>query len=237
MLQVKNNSPFMPHLTVLPDKDGIDTLLITVKGTFALGEKVTVHPKQVPVVPADQHYDDPNTTSIKVPSDVSLPKPAADLLLLGHAYAPGGEATSCEVSLRLGTGVKTIRAVGNRTWVGGLLGMKASPPQAFDKIPLTWERAFGGRDVHPKNPEKKAAEERNPAGRGFYHFSAPIEGTLLPNLEPVAKAYRGYRDRVDPACFAPLAGGWQPRGAVEGSTPCKLLVTFNKYGNLPLYLL
>ncbi len=217
MLQVKNKSQFKVHITVVPDKEGVDTLLIAVKGTFAIGEKVTIHPSQVAVAPADVYYGDPDSSSIKTPSDVSLPKPAVDFLLLGHAYTPGGQATQVDVSMRLGTGVKKIRAVGNRTWGSGIFGSKASPPQPFDKIPLTWECAFGGINVHPKSPEKKKSEERNPAGKGFHHFGPPKEGTPLPNLEPLHDAYRSWKDRPDPVCFAPIAGGWLPRRTFAGT--------------------
>jgi hypothetical protein len=217
VLQVNNKSLFKAHLTVLPDREGVDTLLVTVKGTFTLGEKIAVDPRQVPVRAADECYGDPAATSIKHLSDVSLPKPAVDLLVVGHAYAPGGSATEVDVTLRLGTGSKTIHVIGDRAWTDGLLGMKPTPPKPFEKIPLTWERAFGGRDIHPKQPDRKKAEERNPAGRGFHHFQAPAEGIPLPNLHPPGQHYRGWKDRPDPICFAPISPGWLPRRSFAGT--------------------
>jgi hypothetical protein len=218
MLQIKNNSPFKAHLTVLPDKAGVDTLIVTVKGTFLLGgEKVVVHPKQIPVAQADVPHGDPAKTSIKTLGEVSLPKPATDLVMFGHAYAPGGSATQVDVTLRIGTGAKVIRVFGDRTWTAGLLGSKPTPPQPFAKIPLIWERAFGGLDINPKNPEQMKGEDRNPVGKGFHHFTAPPEGTPLPNLEDPNSPYRGWRDRPEPKCFAPIGPGWLPRRGFAGT--------------------
>ena len=58
MLQFRNETPFVGSLTVMPDADGIDTLIAVVKGTFTLGAEPQLAPEQVPVTPAAEYWGD-----------------------------------------------------------------------------------------------------------------------------------------------------------------------------------
>src|SRR2546430_3687510 len=101
-------------------------------------------------------------------SDLGLVKPATDVLLAGHAYANGGSSDKgVDVRLSIGTVRKTVRVFGDRVWDSGLLGARISPPQPFEKIPLIWERAFGGFDRTDGESPKVDSESRNPVGAGF----------------------------------------------------------------------
>ena len=97
MLQVTNSTPFAATLMVLPDVAGIDTVYAVVKGTFAIGARLTPADEQLPVTMADQHYADPATTNIRAPSDVCLGKPGTDVVLIGSAWSPdpGPPADRC----------------------------------------------------------------------------------------------------------------------------------------------
>ncbi len=218
MLQLKNRTKFKAMIMMAPDAQGVETLFAIVKGTFDVTPAgVKLAEAQLPIVPADEHYGDPAASSVKVPSDVSLIKPAADVLLIGHAYAPGGKAAHIDVSMRVGGMSRVLRVTGNRKWSSGLLGAKASDPEPFDKMPLTWERAFGGVDADPEKPEVKKAEERNPVGAGFRFLRKTLDGTKLPNVEDPAKLVRGWQDRPVPAGTAPVAASWQPRRGFAGT--------------------
>ena len=75
---------------------------------------------------------------------------------------------------RVGTLEKTVHVSGERTWfkrIGGGIGTER--PEPFERIPLVYERAFGGWDRTHAKPEKHTFEPRNPVGRGL---PAPVRG-------------------------------------------------------------
>ncbi len=84
MLQVKNETPFVPGLSVLPDLDGVDTLYVSVKATFEIGAQgVRVAEKQLPVVAADEPWGKPGESSVRYAGEVHPLKPATDVVLVG----------------------------------------------------------------------------------------------------------------------------------------------------------
>jgi hypothetical protein len=218
MLQFKNGTPFVGTIFLLPDPEGIDTLFTVVKGTFALnGGRVAIAEEQVPVALEEKYYGDPGSSSISVPSDVGLAKPGTDVLLIGHAHAPGGRAaTQVDVSLSIGQVRKTIRALGDRVWRAGAAGAEMSDPKPFTRMPLVWERAYGGSDRGKKGPLQDA---RNPVGTGYRvgDSERPLDGLALPNLEDPAALISGWKDKPVPACLAPIAPHWEPRRSYAGT--------------------
>src|SRR5690348_12995383 len=121
MLQLKNDTGLAATMFLSPDPDGVDTLYAVVKGTFALdapldaaGEPPLVA-EQLPVTVSPEYRGDPGTSSLKVASDIYLLKPATDVLLVGHARAPGGRPTSwMDVGLAVGPVRKAVRVFGDR---------------------------------------------------------------------------------------------------------------------------
>lgn len=220
MLQLSNPTPFKCSLAILPDENGIDCAYAVMKATFAVeNNRVSVAAEQQPVVPADQFRGDPATSSLSYAGDLGLPKPATDILLRGHAYAPNGSAPSCDVRVKVGTTEKQVRVFGNRVWDGGLFGLRMSDPEPFLKMPLTYELAFGGRDADPEKPDAVEYEPRNPVGRGLVPKAsrAPRKGIALPNLEDPKQLIAGPKDRPAPACFGPVCGHWEPRKSFAGT--------------------
>jgi hypothetical protein len=217
MLQFKNGTPFVGTIFLLPDPNGVDTLFTVVKGTFALNGGVRVAEEQVPVAVEDKFHGDAGSSSIRVASDVALTKPGTDVLLLGHAHSPGGRpATQTDVSLAIGPLRKTIRVFGDRVWRAGAGGADMSTPKPFTRMPLVWERAFGGFDRSKNGPVE---EPRNPVGTGFRlgDGERPLGGLRLPNLEDSAALITGWKDRPAPACLAPVASHWEPRRSYAGT--------------------
>ena len=149
-MQITSNTTGMQAgLTVSTDKDGRDHCVVVVKGTFIIGSdgKATAAVEQEPLVYADTHYGDPGSTCIKYECEFAPFKPRADVLVNGHAYAPQGKPVKeMSVSLEIGRTKKEVRVVGDRRWEGGLLGLKPSSPTPFVKMPLVYDRAFGGSD-------------------------------------------------------------------------------------------
>lgn len=220
MLQFHNRTPFAGCAVLLSDPDGIDTLYTAVKGTFSLVGKTIPADEQLPLVLADEFRGEPAETGLKAGSDVSLLKPGTDVLLDGHAYAPGGKAVEqVDVSLSIGPVRKTVRVLGDRAWHSGVFGARLPPPQPFELMPLVWERAFGGSDAEPGKAGRIEVEPCNPVGAGFRlpNGSKEVDGLQLPNLEDPRQLISSWKDRPAPAGFGPLCRHWEPRRSYAGT--------------------
>jgi hypothetical protein len=215
MLQLDNQTAFQAQIFVATDPDGIDCVVTVVKGTFTLDRQPETAGEQVPINLADEYYGKPGETSIRAPSDISLAKPGTDVLLHGHAYAPGGRATSMDVSLSVGKLHKTVRVFGDRAWSSDGVGHSISPPAPFERMPLVWERAYGGADEVDSALHQEA---RNPVGVGFRCRSSDyrLDGQPLPNLEDPDHLITNWKQSPPPACFAAVAPDWEPRRSLAG---------------------
>ena len=217
MLQLKNSTPFKASIMLLPDRSGIDTLFTVVKGTFSIGEKFGLAAEQLPVTLAHEHYGDPAATSIRAPSDVSIGKLGTDVLVTGSAWAPDGKPTwQMDVSVAVGPVSKTVRVFGDRAWdaSGAVATMAWVSP--FVRMPLVWERAFGGSDETEKG---SVAESRNPVGAGFRaaNGAKALGGMALPNIEDPGALIASWKDAPAPAAFAAVAEHWLPRRTYAGT--------------------
>jgi hypothetical protein len=111
-----------------------------------------------------------------------------------------------------------VVVVGERVWVRGAGGMVMTRPQAFEKIPLVWERAFGGWDRTAGTPERPHFEPRNPVGTGFRSHNGTFEeGVRLPNVEDPANRITSYGQVVPPAGFGFTSPNWAPRAGYAGT--------------------
>lgn len=222
MLQLKNSSPFVAQIAVLPDVRGIDTLYVTVKATFAMGGRLEVADPQPPVLLADEYWGEPGVSSLKYASDVHLTKPSTDVVLVGQAHAPGRKPVAqLDVSLAVGKRKKVVRVFGDREWRPGILIAPASmtKPAPFKTMPLVYERAFGGlHEIEGKKPEI-LFEPRNPVGSGFAgkRKGDELKGLPLPNLEDPADLVGGTKDQPAPAGFGFVAPAWEPRKSFAGT--------------------
>ena len=222
MLQFRNDTGLAGTIFLSPDPDGVDTVYAVVKGTFALGGlaewgELVPAAEQLPVAPAPEYHGDPAASSIRVPSDLGLVKPGTDVLLVGHAHAPGRRpAPYVDVALAVGPVHRQLRVFGDRVWTGGTLGATPSPPEPFERMPLVWERAFGGVE---QVGDLLHAETRNPVGTGFRASDSEQvpDGLPLPNLEDPEQPITSPKDQPAPTCFAPLAEHWEPRRSYAGT--------------------
>ena len=223
MLQVRNTTPFKVRILGAADPDGVESVYVIVKATYTIkpGGVLETAPaaEQLPIETVDQYRGQPQASSIKVPSDVTLIKPATDVLLLGSAHAPAGRSVvRMEVSLSVGRLQKTVAVIGDRVWDVGPLSVRASPPRPFIAMPLIWENAFGGVDA-PVGAKQPTADNRNPVGRGFRASGGgkALDGAPLPNIEDPCQLIRSWKDKPVPAGFAPLAPSWEPRRSFAGT--------------------
>src|SRR6185437_9615549 len=214
MLQIDNHTPFYAVLSVLPNRDAIDTLYVILKATLVLRPKLTLAREQLPVTLADEYYGDPTDSSLRATSEIHIGKPGTDVLLVGRAWGERGQAVrEAFVRVTVADRQKTIRVLGDRVWQSD---GSPSVPEPFEAMPLVWERAFGG--VHPLE-DRTLAEERNPIGVGFTgkRSAEELTGQPVPNLESPGEVIERQGQILTPVCFAPTAPQWLPRRTFAGT--------------------
>jgi hypothetical protein len=224
MWAITNNTPFAAERCWARDKDGAEVWLVAVRGTFSIGPDGSTWPaeEQDPVRMPPKYRGDPANSSLLADSDLNPTKRTTDVVLHGHAYAPGNEPTTqADVSLKVGTINKTLRAIGDRVFQRGLFGIGLSKAEPFAKLPIVYERAYGGTDIVSDDPRKHDWERRNPVGTGFATDVEHLLGKRAPNIEDPHSLYGMINRRPAPAGFGPIPGHWLPRLKFAGTYDAK----------------
>lgn len=170
--------------------DGVLRVTIVVKATFGLVPDATarlIAPAKL--VTRDRYCDGNPAGSLAAASEVAPYLPSVGVLVVGHAYGPGGStvpAVTARLALLRARVLldKTVHVFGDRS------AEKPGSPRPFQRMPLRYERAFGGPGV-----------DRNPIGTGAASGSAP------PNLVSPT-------DPRSPAGFGPIPVSWPARGGL-----------------------
>jgi hypothetical protein len=216
----ENKTPFQFQPLHLLDEQARPVFTALLKGTFAIGAdgRCTPAEEQLPInLDGELWGPDAATASYRYEPEVAFSKPATDVVLIGHACAPRGGTTEMTVGLRVGSVQKQAAVVGDRVWFKSLGQVAPSKPRAFDKIPLRWERAFGGWDRSHADPARHACDPCNPVGRGMRPGKLFEEGLRLPNIEDPQQPLRRFGDSSPPAGFGFVSPHWQPRAALAGT--------------------
>ena len=214
MLQLKNHTPFSAAFALFPNAQGIDTLYTMVKATFKIGPQWTLAENQSEPQQADVYWDKPENSSLRFASDYHIGKAGTDILMSGYAYAPQEQPVRVlDVNLSVGSLSKTLRVFGDRYWNRGLI----THPEPFTKMPLVYERAFGGADIH--NGIVRSNDERNPTGCGYAGERSVLDmdGVPLPNIECPHELISRHNDRPNLAGFAPVSPSWSTRAQYAGT--------------------
>lgn len=161
---------------------------VVVKATFGLvpdAQAVLVPPQEL--VTADTPFGKKPTASIRAASDLAPFRPRADVTVVGHACAPPGRpAPAMSVRLGIFRGApildKTLHVFGKRA------AKSPETPEPFDRMPLRYERAFGGW-----------LSKENPVGIGAEQNPAELPSVIDP------------RDPRRPAGFGPISCFWWDR--------------------------
>jgi hypothetical protein len=149
--------------------------------------------------------DGPDPTLLLTDADIYPFKLLTDVVVRGHLYPE--KKSYGHASVRVGDAVKSLVGYGDRKAYRAQDGhIVFTAPEAFDKIPLTYARAYGGRDARSEAkspwPLKRAAPHvdpkevdvaahspylyaRNRHGCGYLFEATPeaLEELRLPNLE------------------------------------------------------
>jgi hypothetical protein len=178
------------------------TYLLTVicKATLELRPNVCVlAPEQEPPFDVDSHWNDDPNRSVVVPSDRAPFKPRADVVLVGHAYAPRQQAArSITTRLVVGEIDKSIEVWCNRSARKQPGGQIAEGPR-LTQMPLTWERAAGG------------PESDNPVGLRFDAEPDQYGMVTIPNLQPPGAQVDQWGKTFAPIGYGPMAPQWPSR--------------------------
>jgi len=215
MWVVDNETPFAAERGWVRDRTGAEIWLVAVKCTFDIKPDGSTEPAadQAPVLRIPEYHGDPGLSSVKYDADLVLTKTTTDVLVIGHAWAPGGRpVTELEVGFRVGPVQKVLRVTGDRTWTAS--GVSSAAP--FVRMPLVYERAFGGVDRESKNSDRDW-DWRNPVGTGYAVARDHLAGVALPNVEYPSEIMNSWKDRPRPAGFGAIGGHWQPRVGLAGT--------------------
>lgn len=199
---------------------GAEVWLVAIKCTFDIlpDGNTCVATEQPPVMRVPEYIGDPGQSSLRYESDLILTKLTTDVLLNGHAYAPGARpATIVDVGFRVGPLIRVAKVFGDRLWRVQGLCAAMSERQPFIKMPLVWERAFGGWDKTSPNPKQQGWEPRNPVGTGFAVDESHLDGMLAPNIEDPKSIIQGWNDHPVPLGFGPIGPHWTPRSSFAGT--------------------
>ncbi|MCY1031919.1 DUF2169 domain-containing protein [Corallococcus sp. BB11-1] len=216
---LENLTPFTFETLYVTD-EALQPLLVTVvKATYELhGSGLRLAEEQAPLHHGGILQGGQEDSSYRYEPEVAFFKPATDVVLVGHAQAPSPDTRELKVALQVGPLRKVVQVFGERVWFKSLGQASMTRPQPFERIPLCYERAFGGWDRSHPEASRHAFEARNPVGVGFRahprHFE---EGLRLPNLEDPKTLLRSFGQVVAPAGFGFVSPHWHPRARLAGT--------------------
>jgi hypothetical protein len=217
-MDLRNLSPFSARAVVVPDRFGQEELLVLVKATYDVRSQTpTLHEEQEPVWLVDEYHGEPGRSSLRHGTDVAAEKPLTDVIFVGSAYAPSGGREYVDARLRVGPLDKRLRVFGDRFWRRTAGFLSATAPVPFQRMPVVWDRAFGGWDeTGSEGPEW---EPSNPVGVGFRGEESrmTLDGTPLPNVESPDDLITGPGDRSAPWGLSFVSPNWASRAQYAGT--------------------
>ena len=177
-------------------------LLVVCKATYLLTPGTSVlHEPQEDVNEEDNHWDDDPRRSVYSPCDLVPQKRGADVVLVGHAFAPNDvPVRSILTRLCVGEVDKAIEVFCDRHVTPS--GELREGPRV-SRVRLRYERAAGGPGT--TNPVGMRLDQKDTFG-----------AIKLPNLQPPGRHVTGASDLVEPIGYGPIAPAWPSREARLG---------------------
>jgi hypothetical protein len=167
------------------------TLTVVAKATYSLQQGQSVVAEDpAPILDRDRYRDEKPGGSVLAPTDLVPVKPRAEVMIVGHAFAPGKQpARSVLVRVAVGELDKRLEVCCERA-----MGQDGSIQEGtgFLRMPLMYERAAGGPGTW--NPVGVRTEARDTYGR-----------RVLPNVQIAGTAVKALADVIEPAGLGPVA--------------------------------
>ncbi len=203
--QIVNSTPFkLAPLTGQIDFPG-HSLTLIVRGAFRLKPGQIAVPAESQIFPEGSlpyEGDDDPVRPPRYESDFAFRKPRADILLVGHCHAPGGQPVRrLQVGLQVGEYSRRLEVFGKRFWFQERGAWKTTDEEPFTSLNLSYANSFGGPGF-----------EANPVGVGYTipkqrRSNAPLP---LPLIEAPEALLKSPDDVTEPAGYGPL-GKWYGR--------------------------
>jgi len=220
-----NRTDFSADMALLANEKGRDVLLVLVKSCYDIADdgRLSLSKKQAPICFEGKYVGEPGLSSLTIAPEANFDKLATDVVLVGHAYAPNGEPVSqFDVGLQVATLRQHICVLGDRVWqkrvtAKGLVTWVMTQPQPVTKMPLIYEKAFGGQDLTPADKKHQACEPRNLLGTGLIAKHSQLDEVALPNLEDPNQLIQSPSDRPQPMGMGFVSPDCQPRLGYSGT--------------------
>lgn len=221
LMELVNATKMQAAYTQGVDKDGRESLVVVVKGTFRIpfdGGEPEPAEEQRPLIMADTFAGEPGFSAPVYESDFAPIKPRCDVLLVGSAHAPKGKpVTKLPVGLMVGSLVKSFNVVGDRVWEVRGIAVNPGRPKPFLVMPITYDRAFGGLDNFHSDPAEHSAFMANPVGKGYRKHLIAIDGAPMPNTEEIDRPITTPKGNYRPMSFGVIGRNWLPRYPLAGT--------------------
>lgn len=200
---VQNSTPYAVAHKATSRRPPAPEIVLVVRGKFLIAADGTLQlpegrPLEVQGAPSGELFhpeDDEQAGECIHPSDLVDFKINAEVMLRGTCHAPkGAPVTQCGVHFGVGAWSKSLRVVGPRVWSLGA----PSEPQPFTAMPISYTKAFGGKDY-----------AANPVGVG-------IATNEVPSVEAAREPIQSRSEKYTPGGYGPIQRGWAPRAGKLG---------------------
>jgi len=210
-----------------------------VKGTFSIptenGAVCRLASEQLAPLPLSTYVGERWRSSILHPADVVPYKPGTDVVLVGHAYAPKERpVTELPASVKVASLHKSLVVVGDRQWHRAAGGLVMTTPVPFVRMPLVYERAFGGCPPSQRDKRQPDHDQRNPVGTGYCVVEGDADGMPLPNLEAPKARITSWCSVPSVAGFGAIDAHWAGRRRFAGTFDAAWRATQRPYMPLDL---
>jgi hypothetical protein len=134
-----------------------------------------------------------------------------DVVLSGDAISQA-PVTALDVVVKIKTRVVPLRVHGQRLFFAGAFGVSIGKAQPFTRMPIVYERAYGGM-----SDDLAFNEPRNPSGVGVARSASELVDRLAPQIEHPERPHTSASDRHPPVGFGPIMTHWSPRREHAGT--------------------
>jgi hypothetical protein len=213
-MSLANETAFAVQPVPLLDRDGNDVLVTIVKGTFLVDRagRALLAGDPSPVRLTDEPLDpDSPRSSLRYASDVGLARVGTDVVLSGDAISRSPVAM-LDVAVKVKTRVVPLRVHGQRLFYSGAFGVAIGKAQPFERMPIVYERAYGGTSA-----DLSVVEHRNPSGVGVARSASDLVDRPAPQIEHPERPHTSASDRHPPVGFGPIMTHWSPRREHAGT--------------------
>lgn len=197
-MEIVSACPLRVTSVVWQPRPGAWALTAIIKATYRL-EPLRSPLSDAQELPADEdnHWDHDPARSLYAPSDRVPFKRRPEVLLVGHAFAPGGRPVRSLVArLQVGEMDKSIEVWCDRVFAQDGQLLEGRP---FTTMPLRWERAAGGPGTW------------NPVGMRFDASPDLYGAVAVPNLQPPGHHVASRGETFAPIGVGPVAPTWPSR--------------------------